>query len=208
MKNWIFSHCFALKVFPCRVSRRFFFEFKLIFCSCLFVSLLFFKWNFWEKLSIFFWTFDNIILALTLFSIYRHEYSFSSNKKWLFSEGFFLFSERRVHSKNKQLFCQIFPFKPFLISTLNPQAKNTKKKKQIWSLHKCLAWCFYKKTYLGLSLWFTLFWEPHKPSKIIGKWTKILCIFRKCCKCVCMCSEEVKRWKTNPCTQSAISFFW
>ena len=148
-----------------------------------------------------------IILPLTLFSIYRHEYSFGSRKKWLFSEGFFLFLERRVHSKNKQLFSPIFPFKPFLLSTLNPQVKNTKND-QIWSLHKCLAWCFYKKTYLGLSLWFTLFWEPHKPSKITGKWTKILCIFRKCCICVCMCSEEVARWKTNPCTQSAISFFW
>ena len=164
----------------------------------------FFLLTVWESCHFFYIP----MLSLTLFFIYRYDYSFGSGKKWLFSEGFFLFLERRVHSKNKQLFCQIFPFKPFLISTLNPQAKNTKKKKQIWSLHKCLAWCFYKKTYLGLSLWFTLFWEPHKPSKIIGKWTKILCIFRKCCKCVCMCSEEVKRWKTNPCTQSAISFFW
>ena len=48
------------------------------------------------------------MLPLTLFFIYRHGYSFGSSRKWLFSERFFLFLERRVHSKNKQLFCQIF----------------------------------------------------------------------------------------------------
>ena len=45
------------------------------------------------------------MLPLTLFFIYRHDYSFRSGKKWLFSERFFLFLERRVHIKNKQLFC-------------------------------------------------------------------------------------------------------
>ena len=44
------------------------------------------------------------MLPLTLFFIYRHDYSFGSDKKWLFNEIFFLFLERRVQSKNKQLF--------------------------------------------------------------------------------------------------------
>ena len=48
------------------------------------------------------------MLPLSLFFIYRHEYSFSSSKKWLFSEIFFLFLERHVHSKNKQLLLQDF----------------------------------------------------------------------------------------------------
>ena len=49
------------------------------------------------------------MLPLTLFSIYRHDYSFGSDKKWLFSERFFMFLERRVQSKYKQLFCHTFP---------------------------------------------------------------------------------------------------
>ena len=66
------------------------------------------------------------MLPLTLFFIYRHDYSFGSGKKWLFSERFFLFLGRRVQSKNKQLFHQVFPQinflnKPFLIGTFNPQ---------------------------------------------------------------------------------------
>ena len=43
------------------------------------------------------------MLPLTLFFIYRHDYSFSSGKKWLFSERFFLFLEKLVHNKNEQL---------------------------------------------------------------------------------------------------------
>ena len=43
------------------------------------------------------------MLPLTLFFIYRHEYSFNSGKKWLFSETFFMFLERRVQNKNKLL---------------------------------------------------------------------------------------------------------
>ena len=53
------------------------------------------------------------MLTSALFFIYRHEYSFSSCKKWPFSEKIFLFLERYIHSKNKQLFL----ITPFLIST-------------------------------------------------------------------------------------------
>ena len=135
--------------------QRLFFGFELIFCSCLFVSLLFFKKCSWEKWSVFFWKFDNLvykffympILPLTLFFIYRHDYSLSS-----------------VECKNKQFFRQIFPLiifsiKPFLINTFNPQEvlnkwtgryiteERTKNKKnnQILSLHKSLASFFTKR---------------------------------------------------------------
>ena len=47
------------------------------------------------------------MLPLTLFFIYKHDYSFGSGKKWLFSERFFLFLGRRAQNKNKQLFRQI-----------------------------------------------------------------------------------------------------
>ena len=40
----------------------------------------------------------------------------------------------------------------------------TQKNNQILCLHKSLASFFYKKTHLGPSLWFTLFWEPYKPT--------------------------------------------
>ena len=49
------------------------------------------------------------MLPLTLFSIYRQDYNFSSDKKWSFSERFYLFLGKRVQYKNKQLFCQIYP---------------------------------------------------------------------------------------------------
>ena len=58
------------------VSRRFFFGFEHIFCSRLFVSLLFFKKSFLEKQDFF----CIAMLPLTLFFIYRHDYSFSSGK--------------------------------------------------------------------------------------------------------------------------------
>ena len=48
------------------------------------------------------------MLPLTLFFIHRHDYSFGSGKKWLFSEGFFLFLGSRIQSENKQLLRQIF----------------------------------------------------------------------------------------------------
>ena len=51
------------------------------------------------------------MLPLTLIFIYRHEYSFSSNKKGLLSERFFFFLERRVHNKNKQLLLPDFSLK-------------------------------------------------------------------------------------------------
>ena len=49
------------------------------------------------------------MLPLTLFFIYRRDNSFSTGEEWLFSERFFLFLERHMQSKNKQLLCQIFP---------------------------------------------------------------------------------------------------
>ena len=48
------------------------------------------------------------MLPLALLFIYRHGYSFSSDKKWLFSERLFLCLGKRVQSKNKQMFHQIF----------------------------------------------------------------------------------------------------
>ena len=85
----------------------------------------------------------------------------------LFSARFFLSLGRRVQSKSKRLFRQIFPWINFLIehvliSTFNPQevlkkwtgrhiteerAKNTKKWPILY-LHKSLASFFNKKTYL------------------------------------------------------------
>ena len=66
------------------------------------------------------------MLPLTLFFNYRHDYSFSSGKKWLLSERFFHFLGRCIQRKIKQMFCQIFLYinfliKPFLISNFNPQ---------------------------------------------------------------------------------------
>ena len=52
VKNWIFSHYVDWKAFQCRVFREYFFGFKLVFCSYLFVSLLVFWKTFSEKLSI------------------------------------------------------------------------------------------------------------------------------------------------------------
>ena len=57
------------------------------------------------------------MLPLTLFFIYEHEYSFSSVKKWLFSERFLLFLERLVHSKNKQLLVPDFSLNNFFDQT-------------------------------------------------------------------------------------------
>ena len=120
MKNWISSQCFALKAFPCRMSRRLLFGCKFVFCSCLFLSLLFFKKRFWEKLSIFFLTFDKLITFSTFlcylwldFFIYRHGYSFSSGKNCLFNERFILFVERQVQNKNKQLLLPDFSLNTF-----------------------------------------------------------------------------------------------
>ena len=79
------KYCFDLKAFPCRGS---------------FLDLNF------DNLFNFFYI---PMLPLTLFFVYRHDYSFSSGKKWLFSEMFFLFLGRHVQSKNKQLFRQILP---------------------------------------------------------------------------------------------------
>ena len=137
MKNLNFSHCFALKAFPCRDS---FFGFKCIFCFCLFASILFFK-NFFYiyyvyidyfyiyyvficffafmllyKMFLYLFSLELLIififipmLPLTLVFIYRHDYSVGSGKKWLFSKRFFLFLGRCAQSKYKQLFRQIFP---------------------------------------------------------------------------------------------------
>ena len=100
----------------------------------------------------------------------------------LFSARFFLSLGRRVQSKSKRLFRQIFPWINFLIehvliSTFNPQevlkkwtgrhiteerAKNTKKWPILY-LHKSLA-SFLTKNLSMSFLWFTLFWEPHTPT--------------------------------------------
>ena len=59
--------------FQCLSMQRFFFGFKRIFCSCSFVSLLYFKKYFWEKLSISFWTFDNVV-TFSIFLYYLQIY--------------------------------------------------------------------------------------------------------------------------------------
>ena len=125
MKNWIFIHCFALTAFPCR--------------GCLYFALVYlfhyyFSKNDFESNYLFSISFHLIIFQIFLYShvtfnfifYLQHDYSFRSGKKWLFSEGFFLFLGKRVQSKNKQLFRQTFHginflIKPFLISTFNSQ---------------------------------------------------------------------------------------
>ena len=52
--------------------QRLFFGFNCVLCSCLFVSLLFFKKCFWEKSSIFFWMFDNLVT----FSVFLSQQTF------------------------------------------------------------------------------------------------------------------------------------
>ena len=107
--------------------------FALVYLLHYYFSKNVFEKNFLRE-RFFFWTFDNLVtfsiflskLSLTLFFIYRHDYSFGSGEKWLSSERFFLFSTKRAQSKNKQLLCKIFPkinvlVKLFLISTFNPQ---------------------------------------------------------------------------------------
>ena len=56
------------------------------------------------------------MLLLTLFLNYRHEYNFSSGKKCLFSERFFLFLKRHAHSKNKHLLLPDFFLNKFFDS--------------------------------------------------------------------------------------------
>ena len=48
-----------------------------------------------------------------LFFVYIHQYSFSSDKKWLFIERFLLFLERHVYRKNKQLLLPDFSVNNF-----------------------------------------------------------------------------------------------
>ena len=139
-----------------------------------------FERNFWEKVF-FFWTFDNLV-TFSIFLCYLY-FSFTdmtivlvvAKNSYSVKESFF-FLESCVHSKNKQLFCQIFPeinflIKPFLISTFNPaealnkwtgrhiteeRAKN-KKNDQILTLHKSSVLFFTKRP----------IWEPHKPTELV-----------------------------------------
>ena len=75
-----------------------------------------------------------------------------------------------------------FLIKAFFISTPNLQEalnkwtgrhiteereQKTQKNEKMLSLHKSLASFLIKKTYLGPSLWFTLFCEPHKPTELL-----------------------------------------
>ena len=131
MKNWIFSHCFALKAFPCRGS---FLDLNLYFAlvylfhyyfskKCL-REIIYFLLNVWWACNFF----CIPMLPLTFLFIYRHEYTFSSDKNWLFSERFSVFLEGRAHSKNEQLLMPDFSLnnflmKPFLIGIYfwNPQ---------------------------------------------------------------------------------------
>ena len=49
---------------------------------------------------------------------------------------------------------------------LTKRKPETQKNDQILFLHKSLP-LFLQKTYLGPSLWYTLFWEPHKPTGLV-----------------------------------------
>ena len=98
------------------VQEIFFFRCKLIFCSCLFVSLLLFK-KFLERtylLSI--WMFDKLeflfyihMLPLTLFFIYRHQYSFSSGKNGYSVKDSFSLQRGMFIAKINNCYCQVFP---------------------------------------------------------------------------------------------------
>ena len=62
---------------------------------------------FWEKLYfkiVKTVTFSIFPCYLQVLFFYRHKYSFSIGKKWLFGERFIIFSERRVQIKYRQLF--------------------------------------------------------------------------------------------------------
>ena len=127
---------------------------------------------------------------LTLFFINSHKYSFSSDKKWLFSERFFLFlSIVKIINCYLRLFLRTdFCFNLFwnfcnqqvALNIINEligiqkrepkQNRNTKKKKK----HKndqiylyIFSVIFYKKTYLDSCLWFILFGGSHnKPTEL------------------------------------------
>ena len=84
MKNWIFSHCFALKALPSRGS---FLDLNLYFAFVYLFNYHFSK-NIFEKNYLF--SFKRLktcnffyipMLPLTLFVINRHDYSFSTGKK-------------------------------------------------------------------------------------------------------------------------------
>ena len=93
MKNSIFSHCYDLKVFTCKVSRRVFLRYELIFCFCLFVSLFFFKNNFnrnylfsFERLiSLYFFlypTLTNFVLFTDMNIVLAVQKPFSDKYSW------------------------------------------------------------------------------------------------------------------------------
>ena len=99
------------------------------------IFVLSFSKKFEEHLRISFLTFDKLVtfyifplLPLTLFFVYSHKYSFSSSKKLLFSERFFLFSERCVNSKNKHLLLSDFSINRLFIRPVLILLKTTRNK--------------------------------------------------------------------------------
>ena len=104
MKNWISSHCFALSAFPCRGSSL---DLKLYF-ALVYLFHYYFAKNDFESNYLFPISFHLMIFQIFLYSYVtfnfifylQHDYSVRSGKKWLFSEGFFLFLGRRVQSNN------------------------------------------------------------------------------------------------------------
>ena len=93
------NYCLGWKTFECRVFRRYIFWFKLLFWT-LFVCLFVF----------FYLRFNFFYIHMLPLKYSCQKCSFSSGKKWLFSEKLFLFLDRWVNSKIKQCYCQIFPY--------------------------------------------------------------------------------------------------
>ena len=61
------------------------------------------------------------MLPLTLIFICRHDYSFGSDKKWVFNERFFLLLGKINNCSARFFPKQFFLIKPFLVNTFKPQ---------------------------------------------------------------------------------------
>ena len=72
-------------------------------------KLSYFLLNVWSDCVFFYISMS----PLTLTFLYRHQYSFSSGKEWLFSLRYFLFLERCVHRKTKQMLLPNFSMNKF-----------------------------------------------------------------------------------------------
>ena len=144
---------------------------------------LVFQKIFEEYLPISFWTFDKLVtfyifplLPWTLFFVYSHKYSFSSSKKLLFSERFFLFSERCVNSKNKHLLLSDFSINRLFIRPVLILLKTTRNKWIGWYIteekvrvHKKIA-----KSYpcILLHLLYSYTCIPQIFMRYLPKWSK------------------------------------